>query len=274
VSEFEAPTQASTPTCYRHPKREAPLRCTRCERPICLDDAIDAPVGFLCPECAAQPKRVRQAQRSFGGAAPTVTKVLLVAIIVAYLAQQAAPAVAQYGVTWGPGVAAGQWWRLVTGGFLHGSLIHIGFNAYLLYQLGLLLEPMLGSNRFGAIYTAGLLGGSAGIMAIGWGQPSLGASGAVFGLMGAALVLQRRRGVNPLRGPIGTLVVLNLVITFVVPGISIGGHVGGLIGGAVAGWVILAAGPEQRTRGTVAAWAVAAGLGVLALILGISGPLF
>lgn len=267
-------SSAETVTCYRHPGREAPLRCTRCERPICLDDAIDAPVGFLCPDDARQPARVRRAQAAFAGAVTATTTRGLVAVLVgAYLVQQVG-GITSAGVTFGPSVAAGEIYRVVTGAFLHGSLLHIGFNAYLLWQLGQMLEPQLGRSRFLAIYVAGLAGGSAGALLLSWGAATLGASGAVFGLMGAAMVMLRRRGVNPWQTSIGTLVLLNLGLTFVIPGISIGGHVGGLAAGAASAWVLDRL-SEQRTSGrdAVAAWALAVALLVGAVLAGTAGPL-
>jgi membrane associated rhomboid family serine protease len=136
----------------------------------------------------------------------------------------------------------GQWYRIVTSGFLHFGIIHIGFNMYLLYLLGQMLEPAIGRVRFALIYFAALLGGSAGAMLL---QPDAfhgGASGAVFGLMGAAFVGYRLRGVNPLTTGIGTTLVLNLLITFTIPGISIGGHLGGVVAGGLCALVVLAPG--------------------------------
>lgn len=266
---------AETATCYRHPRREAPLRCTRCERPICLDDAIDAPVGFLCPECAQQPARVRRATasvaRAGGGAA---TKVLLGAIIVVYLLQQTNDVVFQQGALFGPAVAAGDWYRVVSGGFLHGSVFHIGFNGYLLWILGRMLEPSTGTSRFLALFAAGLFGGSLGALLLQWGGATIGASGAVFGLMAAAMVGLRRRGIDPWRSSIGMLVLLNLAFTFLVPGISIGGHIGGLIGGALAAVPIFLLDADRRSLGTVAAWGVALALGAAAIFAGVAGPVF
>lgn len=262
--------EAATETCYRHPNREAPLRCTRCERPICLDDAVDAPVGFLCPEDAKQAPRVR---RVAAGSRGTVTTTLVGILAVVYLAQQVPGlGVTERFIEWGPAVAGrGEVWRLVTGGFLHGGLLHIGFNAYLLYQLGLMLEPVLGRARFLGVYAAGLFGGSAGVMLLSWDAPTLGASGAVFGLMGAAMVLLRRNGVNPWQTSIGSLVILNLVITFIIPRVSIGGHLGGLLGGALAAAALVVAHPDMR--GPVEPWLVAVGLFALSWWFALSGPL-
>ncbi len=258
----------TTTTCYRHPDREAPLRCTRCDRPICLDDAVDAPVGFLCPDDARQSDRVRRVTAAAQG---NVTKVLTGLLVAVYVLQQVGLGdLTQRGLTFGPLVAEGEWWRLLSGGFLHGGLLHIGFNGYLLYQLGMMLEPALGRARFLAIYAAGLAGGSAGVMLLSWDAPTLGASGAVFGLMGAAMVLLRRRGINPWQTSIGSLVLLNLVITFVIPRVSIGGHIGGLAGGALAAAAIVAT--DDRASGTTA-WLVAGALFAVAFGAGVAGPL-
>jgi membrane associated rhomboid family serine protease len=137
----------------------------------------------------------------------------------------------------------GEWYRMVTSGFLHYGIIHLAFNMLLLFQLGQLLEPLMGRLRFGLLYFAALLAGSAGAMLL---QPDGfhgGASGAVFGLMGAAAVAMRQRGINPLTTGLGTTLILNLVITLSIPGISIGGHLGGIIGGAAVAWFAL---PPRR----------------------------
>lgn len=260
-------------SCYRHPDRPAPLSCTRCGRPICVDDAVDAPVGYLCPECAQQPRRVQQASRRVASAgSANATKFLLGVIVVVYVAQLAMPDLWQRGALFGPAVAAGQWYRLVTSGFLHAQdlILHVLFNGYLLYQLGRMVEPGVGTSRFTALFLAGLFGGSGGALLLDWGAATIGASGAVFGLMGAAMVLLRHRGINPWRTGIGMLVLINLVFTFMAPGVSLGGHVGGLAGGALAAFALTGAGPRG---GGPAAWAVTAVLAVAALLAGLLGPL-
>ena len=127
-----------------------------------------------------------------------------------------------------------QYWRLITSAFLHENFVHIGFNMYLLYLLGVMLEPAIGSMRFAAIYFTSLLCGSCGAL-VATSAPSLGASGAIFGLMGAAAVELRARGFSVMQSGIGMLIVFNLVLSFTLPGISVGAHIGGLIGGALAG---------------------------------------
>lgn len=260
-------------SCYRHPDRPAPLACTRCGRPICVEDAVDAPVGYLCPECARQPGHVRQAQRRVASAqSARATTVLLGIIAVVYVGQLAIPDLWIQGALFGPLVAVGEWYRIVTSGFLHSQdlLIHVLFNGYLLYQLGKMVEPGVGTSRFVALFSAGLFGGSAGALLLSWDVPTIGASGAVFGLMGAAMVLLRRRGINPWRTSIGTLVLINLVFTFVAPGVSLGGHVGGLAGGALAALALTRVPSKQ---GGVAAWVVAGLLALAALAAGVLGPL-
>lgn len=268
------PAQTQT-SCYRHPDRPAPISCTRCGRPICIEDAIDAPVGYLCPECAQQPANVQRAQRSVARAQNANVTVVLVGIIaVVFLAQQAVPDLWTRGALFGPLIAEGEWYRIVTSGFLHSQslILHVLFNGYLLYQLGRMIEPGVGSSRFLALFSAGLFGGSAGALLLSWAAPTIGASGAVFGLMGAAMVLLRRRGINPWRTSIGTLVIINLVFTFIAPGVSLGGHVGGLLGGAVAALPLTRSRRPDTNADLVAAWAVAGVLAVAAVLLGVLGP--
>ena len=140
------------------------------------------------------------------------------------------------------------WYRLVTSGFLHFGIIHIGLNMFFLYVLGPMLEPALGRVRFVLLYIASLLGGSLGVVLLDKGGISAGASGAMFGLMAAAAVGQWRRGINPMTTGIGATFLLNLVITFAIPGISIGGHIGGAVAGAICGAVMLAPGLPGRAE--------------------------
>lgn len=181
---------------------------------------------------------------AFGGAAGAlvVTKVLIGLNVLAYVAMYASGGTAlrrqgslfQSWALYGPAVAGGEWYRLVTGGFLHGGLLHLGMNMFLLWLLGQVLEPALGRVQFAVLYVVSLLGGSLGVMLLDPRAPTIGASGAVFGLMGAMVVLNLRAGQNPFQNGIGTLVVINLALTFILPGISVGGHVGGLLAGALA----------------------------------------
>jgi membrane associated rhomboid family serine protease len=141
---------------------------------------------------------------------------------------------------YGPSVAEGEWYRLLTSGFLHASLIHIGFNMFLLFFLGRLLEPALGTPRFVALYFASLLAGSLGALVLDPNALTLGASGAVFGLAGATFVIARGRGMDAIAGEIGFLIVFNLVLSFTASNISVGGHLGGLVGGILCALAVVA----------------------------------
>lgn len=153
-------------------------------------------------------------------------------------------------------IDAGEWYRLVSCGFLHFGLLHVGMNMLLLWQLGQILEPALGRGKYALLYLSALIGGSAGALLLSPDALTGGASGAVFGLMAAAAVGLQQRGVNPLRTGIGATLVLNLLITFAIPGISIGGHLGGAIVGAGVGYAML----EPRWNRTTpwAGWAAPA----------------
>ncbi|MDY7104192.1 MAG: rhomboid family intramembrane serine protease [Actinomycetota bacterium] len=257
-------------TCYRHPDRTG-LRCQRCDRVVCPDCRVQAPVGFQCAECvkANQQKvyRPRDLVQS-----PQLTYVLVAINALAYLPNFAGSssrytfdyaligaAMTRFGEI---GVAAGEWYRLVTGGFLHASLLHIGFNMLLLLQLGTILEPWLGRVRFGLLFATSMLAGSFGVLLLEPNQFTVGASGAVFGLMGATFMAQRSRGVNAFQaGGLGGLIIINLLITFVVPRVSMGAHVGGLIGGGLAGLFLVWA--ERRLPVAAQAGVLAAASAVL-----------
>jgi len=263
--------------CYRHPDRVAGVRCQRCERPVCPTCMRQASVGFHCPECvSSHSTKVVTGRAAFGRATdPVATKALIGLNLAAFVAMavtsgqpgRAAGPVFINWATFGPGVATGEWYRLVTGAFLHAGVLHLGMNMFLLWLLGQALEPALGRARFVGVYAVSLLGGSLGVMLLDPAAPTVGASGAVFGLMGALVVLQLRAGQSPWQSGIGTLVVLNLIITFAVPGISIGGHVGGLVAGGMAA---LGLSPGSSRRQVPAAVGLG-GLAVLGLVLAVAG---
>lgn len=230
-------------TCYRHPERRAGVICQRCDRPICPDCMHQASVGFHCPECTRQSGQRVVRGRPTGAGTTSVTSVLIainVAVFVFGIGQglDTRWAVIRDGALLGPLVAAGDWWRIVSSGFLHANVVHIGFNMFVLYQLGRIMEPALGKLRYALVYAVSLLAGALGVLILEPDTFTVGASGAVFGLMGAAVAAMRSRGINPFQTGLGTTLLLNLFITFSIPGISIGGHVGGLVGGFLATWVI------------------------------------
>jgi membrane associated rhomboid family serine protease len=257
--------------CYRHHDRVAGVRCQRCERSICPACMRQASVGFQCPDCvAASPQKVVTSSQMFGGHGEVVVGKVIIAINVAVWALMtvlsrnpygAGGPVMQHGALWGPLVAQGEWWRLFSGAFLHSGIFHLGMNMLLLWFLSQELEPALGRARFVLLYVTALLGGSFGVLVVSPLSPTVGASGAVFGLMGALIVFQVRAKQNPWQSGIGGLVMINLVLTFVIPGISIGGHIGGLLAGAAVG-ALLQPVRWPQTDAAVRTAAVA-GLGVL-----------
>lgn len=210
-----------------------------------------ASVGFHCPECVRGGAQRVYTARTMPSSSTAIVTTALVAMNVAIylvsslgsgLAEPSFPVQLDFALIGRGlsaegliGVAEGEWYRLVTGGFLHGSLLHLGFNMYVLWILGRQLEPSLGRVGFAAVYFASMLAGSFGVMVLDPGALTVGASGAVFGLFGYAVVAQFVRGVNPMQTGLGAVILLNLAFTFLVPGISIGGHVGGLLGGLAAG---------------------------------------
>ncbi len=238
------------------------------------------PVGMRCPECASQKTKVHTLASLH--AEPRVTYALIALNVMAFIAGSASggglggsgsslfSAGALIGIGAASdglvGVATGEYWRLLTGGFLHAGLLHLGFNMYVLYWLGTMLEPGLGHARFLALYLASLLAGSYGALLLSPQSFTVGASGAVFGLMGAAFILERARGMDPMQSGLGFVILLNLGLTFVIGNISIGGHIGGLLGGALAAVVITRL---PRTRSPYPAVAVCAAVALLSAAGGI-----
>ena len=248
--------------CYKHPDREAGVKCRRCERAICPDCMISAPVGFQCRECVKGAPAVRT-MRSLRPD-PYVTMALIAVNAVLFLGQVRASDIALFG----PAVAAGEWYRIITSGFLHYDLLHVGFNMFLLWWLGNMLEPSLGRVRYLVLYFGALLAGSLGVLLLSPNDVTGGASGAVFGLMAAAFLSQRRRGIDPMQTGIGGLILINLLLSFR-PGISIGGHLGGLVGGALLMTILDATDGtrEQRWLGAGAAIAASVAIGAASLYL-------
>ncbi|GAB7005389.1 rhomboid family intramembrane serine protease [Nocardioides sp. AN3] len=291
------PSGAGVPTCYRHPGREAHIRCQRCERPICPECMVPAAVGFQCPECVKQARSEQRPLRTtYGGlrpSAPGFVSTVLVGInvavwllititggatsrLVAILALRprqlcvvgAAPSDASHslcsahGGTYYPGVSDGAYWQLVTSAFTHVEVLHIGFNMLALWILGPQVEMLFGRARFIALYLVSALAGSALVYAtVPSYLPTLGASGAIFGLMGALLVIAIRT-----RTSVGSLLIwigINAVFTLTIPNISWQGHLGGFIGGVLVAAIIVWA-PRQRRQ--VVQWSGIAGITVALLV--------
>ena len=253
--------------CYWHPDRYAGVTCQRCERRVCAECMHTASVGFHCPACIAPQSinhgRKRISARSFARGANAseqslTTRTLIAVNLFAFLvtlfrggslSSGGGDVTIDFGlVGYGRvlsafsidyvGIAEGEWWRMFTGGFLHAGFIHLAFNMFLLWMLGSQLERLLGPTSYLILYFGSLLSGALGVMLLDPLALTVGASGAVFGLMGATVVYQLRRGVSPWSNGIGTLLIINLIFTFARPNISVGGHLGGLLGGLLIGWLI------------------------------------
>ncbi|HEU4348138.1 MAG TPA: rhomboid family intramembrane serine protease [Actinoplanes sp.] len=272
----ESPVTA--PVCYRHPSKETNVRCTRCDRPICPDCMNEASVGHQCPECVSEGRRTqRSARTAFGGTlagrAGVATRALIginVAVMIISIAIGGMGAVAGGGwggllggstavtdwlsvlgyATYSPddpvahGIAAGEWYRLVTAMFVHFGVLHLLTNMYALWILGRELEGVLGRLRFVALYLLAGLGGNVAAYLLSSPRASVaGASTAVFGLMAATFVILKRLNLSV--APILPVIVINVIFTFAVAQISWAGHIGGLVvGGIVA--AILAYAPRQH----------------------------
>jgi membrane associated rhomboid family serine protease len=244
-------------TCYRHPSRETGVSCSSCGRPICPDCMTPTSVGMRCPECSRDRTKVKTIQSVRGGD-PVATYVIIGINVLAYLGSGAGglgltsgggSSAYRQGALFGPAIADGhEYWRLVTSGFLHAGLLHLAFNMYFIWVLGGLLEPALGRARFVAIYAASLLFGSFGALLFTPDALTVGASGAAFGLLGCAIVVARSRGIGIMSSGLGATLLINIVFSVSLRGISIGGHLGGLIGGLVAGLLVVELGERRGMR--------------------------
>ncbi|MFR0358776.1 rhomboid family intramembrane serine protease [Streptomyces sediminimaris] len=264
--EDQGPQHArSLPGCYRHPDRETGIRCTRCERPICPECMVNASVGFQCPECARgdsgtghSPAASRPRTIAGGTVAADprlVTKILVAINVAVFIAVHVRPSFLDHLVLigeWPPapyhptqGVAAGEWYRLVTSMFAHQAVWHIGFNMLSLWWIGGPLEAALGRARYISLYfVSGLAGSALTYLLASPSSASLGASGAIFGLFGATAVLMRRLRYD--MRPVIALLVINLIFTFGWSNIAWQAHIGGLVAGVITGYAMVHAPREHR----------------------------
>ncbi|GLW72502.1 rhomboid family intramembrane serine protease [Kitasatospora phosalacinea] len=285
--------EAPAPVCFRHSGRESYVRCTRCDRNVCPDCRREAAVGYQCVECVKSGRQgTRQARTAFGGritGRPYATIVLIVLNVAAYLVELARPETVKQFAMLGSGVfvpedadpatyvyhlsgvAHGEWYRLITNAFVHLEptappigVLHILSNLYWLWMLGRVVEDRLGVLRFLALYLLSALGAAATEYLLAPGGLSLGASGAIFGLVGGYWVLSRRQGYDPLGGN-------QLMVSFVVWMVlsmsftSWQGHLGGLLTGLAAG-AALGYAPRQQ-RGLVQSINLLAVLTVVAVVV-------
>ena len=268
MSEPDAATAATA--CYRHPDRRSRIRCQRCERVICTECQNPAPVGVHCPECRASaaqalPRRPSPVARAFrrGSSTPVVTYTIIAITTIMFVLQWVTQgAVTQLFAYYAP-LTPDEPWRMLTVALVHSdrSIFHVLINMYSLFVLGTLLERLIGRSRFLAVYTLSILAGSVAVL---WLAPLtvvVGASGGIFGLLGAFFVIQRRLGGGSIQ--LVVLIVINLGLGFVIPGVSWQAHVGGLVVGGLAALVLLRTRrvDQQRRQATLMA-----GLG-LALVV-------
>ncbi len=236
------------------------------------------PVGMRCPECAGERTGVRRVASGMRTDVAYATYTFLGLNVLVFLAElfggggpgsvEAGGSLIREGGLFGPAISeGGEWYRIFTSGFLHANLIHLLFNMYVLYILGTLLEPAIGTARMVGIYLVSLVAGSFGALLLTPDALTVGASGAVYGIMAATFLIARRRGVDQISTLIGFWVVLNLAFTFAVPGISVGGHIGGLIGGGLAALVVIWG--ERRIggrEGALVEGGAMLGIGILAFV--------
>ncbi len=270
------PALSSDDFCYRHPGRVSYVLCQRCTKTVCGDCQIPAAVGVHCPEChvpqgasgrVGQGQRGRTGVMSRMGGGNVATMSLLATILLVYIGQWLSGGLVTTLLLYWPPLTVSEPWRMVTALFVHSerSLFHILFNGYSLWVLGTLLERLLGARRFLALFFTAGLGGSLAVLWLAPTQAVIGASGAIFGLFGTLLVIQRNfGGTNP---QLLIVLVLNLILGFVVPGISWQAHIGGLLVGILLGWMLVKDREAQKPQGMVRLFgAVIAGIVVLALV--------
>ncbi|MGL6279460.1 MAG: rhomboid family intramembrane serine protease [Gaiella sp.] len=266
------------PHCYRHPDRETLVSCSECGRPICEECMTFAPVGIKCPDHAgvgtpkgAPQRTVRQARSTVGGLEAPATVFLIAANVLVYLVtvSQGAGLNEPGGRIFFDGALIGgaidlngDWYRLVTAMFLHASVLHLAFNMLVLWWLGMIVEQALGTWRFLLVYfVAGIAGSAGALLLTGPVAITVGASGAIYGIMGSLLILEWL-STGTFAGQAMGLIVLNLALTFAIPNISLGGHLGGLVGGIAATYAL------ARFRNSPQRWlgpAVAVGVAVVAV---------
>ena len=286
--------------CYRHPDRQSFIHCQRCGRTICPQCQTQAAVGVHCPECVREGRaELNASQGGFLGRlrppsnAPIVTYVLIGLCVVIYLGQWLTAGALTNAWVLRPDLIATQPWRLITSAFLHSTsfIPHLLFNMYALYIFGPALERFLGRARYLALYLVGVLGGSIGVVLLyqlavasngasvkwlgGFFAPNsaLGASGAIFALMGALLVLRKAMGL-PLR-QILIVVVINIAFGFIAPGIAWQAHIGGLgIGAAVAGVYLATRRTEQKSLQVLGVAGIAVVIAVVLIACVVSSPAY
>ncbi|MGA9858915.1 MAG: rhomboid family intramembrane serine protease [Solirubrobacteraceae bacterium] len=265
--------------CYRHPSRETGVSCSSCGRPICPDCMTPTSVGMRCPECARERTKVKRARS--GPTPPLITQILIALNVAMFLGEVATGTplggvgaggvgtLYEKGALFGPYIVHNhEYYRLLTAGFLHASFFHILFNMLFLYFIGPTLEPAIGRLNFAVVYFVSLLSGSFGALLFQPGVPTIGASTACFGLLGALIVVAYYRGISIWQSGLGITLVINIFFSLSIAGISLGGHLGGLVGGGICGWLIVQL--DERRNQKALALAGCALVAVVSVVAGIA----
>lgn len=259
------------PTCYRHPDRPTRLRCVTCDRPICTECAHDTPVGFKCPECAAPRTKVVSA-RSLNRP-PVVTTTILAVNIAIFILGYLLPTLSFDLAQINPAVSAGQWWRVITGAFVHAGMLHIFFNMYALWIFGPQIERQVGGAAFAGLYLASMLWGAAAFLALAPGATAVGASGAIFGLFGAWIGASYRARHTPAgRRMFQQLILLlgiNLALPLFIRAVAWQAHLGGLVAGVAIVLLWQRLPRTSRRARAIIAFAIAAAAFATVLLLSI-----
>lgn len=237
------------------------------------------PVGMRCPACARERTRVKTV-RSLPSA-PSVTMTLIAINVIVFVAEfvtggpvlnGSTGVVVSNGVLWGPGIVhQHQYWRLITSGFLHDGFLHILFNMVFLWIMGPQLEPAIGRFNFAVVYFVSLLAGSFGALLFQPNVPTLGASGALFGILGALMVVAYDRGISIWRTGLGPVLVINLLFSVAVRNVSIGGHLGGFVGGVITGWLVVQLSQRRRLPAAALAGCTLVAVASIAGALAVAG---
>jgi membrane associated rhomboid family serine protease len=232
-----------------------------------------------CPECSRDRTKVRTLRTL--PSTPVITRGLILINAIVFLAALATGApmgsglagtVDAHGVLFGPAISTGhEYWRLATSGFLHAGIVHIAVNMFSLYFVGSALEPAIGRVNFLGVYAAALLAGAFGALLFSPDVPTVGASGAIFGIFGALIVVAHARGISIWQSGLGGMLLLNLVLSVTIPGIALGGHLGGLAGGLICGWLVVEVGERRRMKGLALAGCVLLGAAVVAAGIAVAG---
>ena len=240
-------------------------------------------VGMRCPECARERTKVKTVRSR--PTAPLVTQILIALNVAVFIGETATGTplggvgssglgtLFTKGALYGPYINEihHDYYRLLTAGFLHDGLLHIAFNMLFLYFMGQMLEPAIGRLNFSVVYFVWLLAGSFGALLFSPQIPTVGASGACFGVLGALIVVAYYRGISIWQSGLGLTLVINIIFSLSVSGISIGGHLGGVVGGAICGWLIVQVGERRRMQGAALAGCAVVGLVSVIAAIAVAG---